>query len=216
MKPGLHNHSESIILMADVVKSSRRDANALMKDFAETVEKVNGLNKKQILSPLTITLGDEFQGVIKSLEGALKIVLDLEELTLATRQSFRLRYVILEGEIQTPLNRQKAYGMLGPGLTEARQRLGNMKTGRGRFQVELRDAEKSEELNLLFVIFQGIRDQWTQAQMKIASAFLQLGDYRKVAEKIKRDPTATWRRRKSLMIDEFLAIKTLIMKLATR
>jgi hypothetical protein len=216
MKPELHNHNESIILMADVVKSSRRDANTLMKDFAGTVEKVNGLNKKQILSPLTITLGDEFQGVVRSLEGALKIVLDLEELTLATRQSFRLRYVILEGEIQTPLNRQKAHGMLGPGLTAARQRLADMKTGRARFQIELRDAEKSEELNLLFVIFQGIRDQWTQAQMKIASAFLQLGDYRKVAEKIKRDPTATWRRRKSLMIDEFLAIKTLVMKLATR
>src|SRR5262245_51459767 len=107
------------ILMADIVKSSRQEARTLMKEFKSIVAETNKRYHKGILSPLTITLGDEFQGVVKGLAAALEIIMDLEYQTLTTKQAFRFRYVVLEGEIQTPINHQTAHGMLGPGLTEA-------------------------------------------------------------------------------------------------
>lgn len=203
-----------IILMADIVKSSKGNAKALMKDFSAAVDKVNKNNHKQILSPLTITLGDEFQGVLKNVQAALQVIFELEEMCMTAATSFRLRYVIMEGEIQTEINKAKAHGMLGPGLTEARERLGSMKSTRTRFHVKLRDEDQTENLNLMFTIMQGIEDQWTKAQKKVVTAFLKFGDYRTVAQKLKKDPTTIWRRRKSLMIAEFDAVRKLMMKTA--
>src|SRR5688572_20601280 len=198
-----------IILMADIVKSSKGNAKALMKGFSNAVNTVNRKNQKEILSPLTITLGDEFQGVMRSVQAAIRVILDFEQLCLSTVVPFRLRYVIVEGDIDTGLNRKKAHAMLGPGLTEARERLTSMKSSRSRFQVRLKNDDLSEDLSLMFVILQGIEDQWTLAQRKIASAFLEFGDYRTVAEKLKKDPSQAWKRKKSLMIDEYNAIRKL-------
>ncbi|MEJ0055422.1 MAG: hypothetical protein WDN75_07065 [Bacteroidota bacterium] len=39
---------------------------------------------------MTITLGDEFQGVVKDVKAALEIVLDLEEYTDAIKKSIQI------------------------------------------------------------------------------------------------------------------------------
>jgi len=203
-----------IILMADIVKSSRRNAKALMKSFADAVGRVNRQHHRQIISPLTITLGDEFQGIIRNVPTALQLIFDLEELGMTANTPFQLRYVLLEGEIETKINTVKAHAMLGPGLTEARERLLAMKTSRSRFHVKIKDESRTEDLNLMFIILQGIEDQWTDAQKKIVPAFLKFDDYRKVAAQLKKDPSAAWKRRKSLMITEYNALQRLMMKTA--
>lgn len=202
-----------IILMADIVGSSGRKGKALMANFKKVVEGVNEKNGTRILSPLTITLGDEFQGVVKNAQAALQIIFDMEKELMVLKSPFKLRYVIQEGEIQTPLNKKTAHEMLGPGLTDARERLTSLKTSKNRFQVTLENKDVAENLNLLFVIFQGITDQWTAAQQKVVATFLDLDDYRKVADKLKKDPTAIWRRRRSLMIEEFNSVKKLMLKM---
>jgi SatD family (SatD) len=200
----------NLILMADIIDSSERKAKALMKDFKEVVDSVNKQNKRDILSPLTITLGDEFQGIVRTQQSAIEIIFNLEAHLMALKKPFKLRYVVYEGEIQTQLNKQRAYEMLGPGLTDAREKLISLKSSRNRFHISFRDTALSEKLNLMFQIAQGIMDQWTDAQKKIALAFLEWNDYRKVAEKLKKDPTSIWRRKKSLMIDEFNSLKKLM------
>src|SRR5688500_16577165 len=92
----LHNFCNmNIILMADIVKSSRGNAKALMKAFSQAVASVNKQNHKHILSPLTITLGDEFQGVVRSVQSALQVIFDLEQQCMTAATPFKLRYVIV-------------------------------------------------------------------------------------------------------------------------
>ncbi len=201
-----------VILMADIVGSSKRKGKSLMNDFKVAVAWANKRDKRQIVSPLTITLGDEFQGVVKNAHSALQIVFDLEEYLMRMENPIKLRYVIHEGEIETQLNRKNAHEMLGPGLTHARQVLVALKSSRHRFNVSLKDKEVSEKLMLGMVIYQGIIDRWTVAQQRVVSAFWeQLSDYRKVAKKLKKDPTVMWRRKKSLMIDEITSLKKLML-----
>lgn len=202
------------ILMADIVGSSARKGKGLMTSFQKVVKDVNRKNESRIHSPLTITLGDEFQGVVKNTQAALQVIFDMEKQLMTLRSPFKLRYVIQEGEIHTPLNRKMAHEMLGPGLTEARERLTALKTSKQRFQAALADKDLTENMNLLFVIFQGISDQWTPAQQNVVATFLDLDDYRKVADKLKKDPTTTWRRKRSLMIEEFKSVKKLLLKIA--
>ena len=51
------------ILMADVVKSRDQEPVAMMQAFHSLVRDLNTSFGCRLLSPLTITLGDEFQGV---------------------------------------------------------------------------------------------------------------------------------------------------------
>src|ERR1700712_2907163 len=95
---------EYIILMADIIGSQTAEQGQLIADFKELVADINTKNKDLILSPLTITLGDEFQGIIKNIAGAINIVLDLEEEIIRRNATFKLRYVIVEGLIETPIN----------------------------------------------------------------------------------------------------------------
>src|SRR2546421_13076826 len=99
-----------IILMADIVESSKMEPGQLMADFKKVVELINEKHVKNILSPLTITLGDEFQGVINGAEAALQVIFNIEEELLKLTKPFKMRYVLVEGKIDTPLNRKNAHG----------------------------------------------------------------------------------------------------------
>ena len=192
--------------------SSKRKGKALMNDFKIAVAWVNKRDKSHIASPLTITLGDEFQGVVKNTHSALQIVFDLEQYLMRQENPFKLRYVIHEGKIETKLNRKNAYEMLGPGLTHAREELVALKSSRNRFKISLKDEAVSTKLMLGMIIYQGIVDRWTTAQQKVVSVFWEeLSDYKKVAKKLKKDPTVMWRRKRSLMIDEITSLKKLMV-----
>ncbi len=199
-----------IILMADIKGSSTYQAGRLMTAFRKTVAAMNGAAGKAVLSPLTITLGDEFQGVVKSPAAALGIIFHAERLVRKQGQPFQMRFVMYEGGIDTKINHKKAYEMLGPGLAAARAALTAMKSSRHRFLVRLDNESLTERLSLALNVYQGIVDRWTDAQLKVASTFDQKSDYREVAKVVKRDPTVIWRRKRSLMIDEYNDI----MKLA--
>ena len=200
--------------MADVMGSSKRNGKALMSDLKTGVAKVNKMNSREILSPMTITLGDEFQGVVKNPQAALKLILDMELHLMSLENPFKLRYVVYEGDIQTKLNKERAYEMLGPGLTAAREQLIELKSTKNRFKIHLEDKEQTEKLNLMLVVMQGIIDQWTPSQQKVVNTFLELDDYRKVAARLNKDATAIWRRKRSLMIEEFNSLRNLILKTA--
>lgn len=202
------------ILMADVIGSSKQDAKHLMKDFKAVVESVNQKHEKGLLSPLTITLGDEFQGVVRNVHEAIKVVLALEDAIMELAKPFKLRYIIHQGRIDTPINHEKAYEMLGPGLTEAREKLTSMKSSKKRFVVSIADKALSDQVGLMFTIYQGIADRWTPGQLKVVNAFMELNDYKKVAEKLKKDPSVIWRRKRTLMIDEYNSVKELILNAA--
>src|ERR1700759_4336017 len=102
---------ECIILMADIIGSRKADQAALMNDFKDLVAEVN--KTSNMLSPLTITLGDEFQGLLEGAEDALKVIWKLEETIVEKELNFKLRYVVVEGFIETPFNKEIAYGVMG-------------------------------------------------------------------------------------------------------
>jgi hypothetical protein len=200
-----------IILMADIIGSSAHKGQALMASFRKSVERVNRQASKDILSPLTITLGDEFQGVVKSTEAAFRVIFMTEQLLRQEGNPYRLRFAVHEGKIDTKINRERAHEMLGPGLAEARHELTAMKSSRHRFSVVLADQSRAGQLNLAMNVYQGIVDRWTPRQLKVVLAFEQKHNYRDVAKVVKRDPTVIWRRKRSLMIEEYNDIKKLVM-----
>jgi hypothetical protein len=198
------------ILMADIIESSQKASAALMNDFKEISNQINTDFKRAFHSPITITLGDEFQSIVKSLQDGIQVIIAFEESLIQSKKDFKLRYVLNYGDIDTPLNREKAYEMLGKGLTEARDMLEIQKNNGRRFLIRDKDPELSELLNQAFFIYQSFMDDWKIKDYDIVSAFLEHEDYKQVASALKKNTSLMWKRGKSLKINEYLAAKKLI------
>jgi len=200
------------ILMADVISSGQKDQNQLMIDFKALIFSINEFYKDRILSPLTITLGDEFQGVLKDLKTSLEIILALEESIICKKFNFKLRYILNQGEIDTPINNETAYEMLGSGLTEARFKLNDLKTEKFRFEVLIDNKLQNDILNNAFKIFDEITKKWNvESDYEIVSNFIKFKDYKIVAETMKKTRSQIWKREKTLNMESYNAIKKIIL-----
>lgn len=201
------------ILMADVIGSREMDGITLMNELKSLIKKVSTDYKEVFLSPITITLGDEFQSVIKSLSEAIEVIIGIEETKLLLNTKITLRYVLYYGEIETEINEKIAHEMLGSGLTKSREILSNIKRGDNRIYVELHN-EKSDLLNGLFFLYTSIVDKWKQSDFELVDLLIRLGDYKKVADFLKKDRGNIWRREKSLEIPQYLTTRKLIKEIA--
>jgi hypothetical protein len=202
---------DHIILMADIINSQKTDQKLLMHHFQKVTNETNLSKKKYLLSPLTITLGDEFQGIIENLESALQIIFHLEEKIIQEHYGFQLRYVVFEGEIDTPINKDIAYGMLGDGLTNAREALVKIKNTSERYFISLRNKNISEAVNKSMLIYQSITDDWkVDKDYELITSFIHHRDYKAVAEDQKKTRSQIWKRKKNLKIEEYFAIKEVV------
>jgi hypothetical protein len=194
--------------MADIIGSRTAGQEQLMIEFKALVSTINEENKHRLVSPLTITLGDEFQAVIESVADAVQIVIKLEETLISRNSTYKLRYVIVEGLIETPINKEIAYGMMGDGLTRARKYLENLKKDDGRFFIWLKNQEKKKALNNLFLALQDLTADWNiQRDHQLIMTFLKYRDYKRVAMELKKERSLMWKREKSLKINAYFALK---------
>ncbi|WP_222933169.1 SatD family protein [Fulvivirga aurantia] len=200
--------------MADIISSSAHNGQELMGDFKKIVKDVNSRYNKEIISPLTITLGDEFQGVVSDLMAAVQIIFALDEKLLKNDNDFNLRYIVNYGEIDTEINKKIAHEMLGEGLTKARKGLEQMKSEDRETLIMGIEDSKLTKLNLALQLYRSIYNDWHKKDRQLVFDFLQMDDYKKLAEKYSKDPSSMWRKRRSLKIEDFKRSKTLIELIA--
>jgi hypothetical protein len=206
--------SKQYILMADIIESRKKKPTLLMKEFKKISSYINNQYPEAFFSPITITLGDEFQSIVRSIKKGTDIIVAFEEKLIQEKKEFKLRYVLHLGKIETPISREAAYGMLGPGLVEARSRLAEMKHSSQRFYFSLGDPTLTEKMNILFYLYQFIVDEWKADDYKLVTEFFKHDHYKIVAQKLKKDVSLMWRRKKSLKINEYKALKKLIVLLS--
>jgi len=199
------------ILMADVVASGKKDQKQLMKDFKKLITEINESYANDILSPLTITLGDEFQCVLKDLAVSIQIILHLEEAIIHQKMNFQLRYILNQGNIETPINKAIAYEMLGAGLTEARQKLTDAKQHKQRFLITIDNKFQQEILTDAFKIAENIIDKWDlEKDYEVVSNFIKFKDYKIVSEAVNKTRSQLWKREKTLNIESYNSVKNII------
>lgn len=197
------------ILMGDIVESSNADQLILQREFARLIRRVNEDYSNSFESPLTITLGDEFQGVVRSSKEAAEVVIALEEYRWDLELEIVIRYSLGLGEITTPINPEIAYGMLGPGLSEVREALVEMKQEEDRMMISGQFDTKSQ-LALSMNIFLEKQEEWKWRDREIISGYFTYRDYKKVAEVMGKDVSLIWRRFKSLGFESYRKRKKLV------
>ena len=201
------------ILMGDVIGSRKYDARKLRKEFMGIISLCNKKLENDIISPYTVTLGDEFQGIATSLHAAIKAIFFMQETVLCKGLAFKIRYVTVYGAIDTPINRLKAHTMMGAGLTKARKILTNKSRGELRFRFDLPNVYTMNQLNRLFLVLDGLTRRWDTGDGLLIFNMLTNPRNKVVGAMHGKNRTQIWKRRKHLLIEEYRALKEAIMEL---
>ena len=202
------------ILMGDIIGSSKYDARKLRNDFIGVVSSCNEELGQDIISPYTVTLGDEFQGIATSLDAVVKTIFYMEETILRRRLTFKIRYVTVYGAIDTPINLLKAHTMMGAGLTKARKILTDKRRGLPRFRFDLADAYTMNQLNRLFLVLDGLTSRWDIGDGILILDMIANTHNEEVGVAHGKNRTQIWKRRKNLLIEEYRALKDALIELA--
>ena len=111
-------------IIGDIVKSREiSDRNALQITLNQTLTNINKKYKENIASNFTITLGDEFQGVLKDSFSLFRILDDIELVSYPTE----FRFGIGIGDITTTMNQNISIGADGPAYYNAREMIEELK-----------------------------------------------------------------------------------------
>ncbi len=119
-----------LIIIADIVESKKiRQRKKFQNEFMNLINDLNMEYKDKIVSPLTITLGDEFQGMLNSAASLFLIIHKIQSFF----NGITFRFALSVGGISTKINHKSAIGMDGMGFHQARTAMENNKREKRNF-----------------------------------------------------------------------------------
>ena len=111
------------VIIADIIKSKDiPDRYHFQQTMKHVLSEINR-NSDDIVSPYTITLGDEFQAVYKSSDLLISDIISV----IIGLNPVNIRFAIAHAEISTAINSEQALGMDGPAFHMARNGLVSLK-----------------------------------------------------------------------------------------
>lgn len=160
----------------------------LIKDRKETQKKLEailkGINQKyggDIVSKFTITLGDEFQGLLSSGTNVIKIITEIEN----RLHPVKMRFGIGVGEISTQINHDLAIGADGSSYYEARRAVEYLKQSEKKKQSAVADIrlevfgrrqDSADLVNTILSLMSALERSWTGRQRQTIWAMLEEPD----------------------------------------
>ena len=112
-----------VVLIGDLISSRNINTRGTTQSLLNKIlKKINDQNKN-LLSPITVTLGDEFQAVYKNLNSVFSDIAQIQYELYPVKARFSLGI----GEITTRMNKKQALGMDGPAFYNARKGIEEIK-----------------------------------------------------------------------------------------
>jgi hypothetical protein len=171
-----------LAVIADMVGSRgvpRSRRGPLQKKFGDLMVRLNRDYRKMIAAKFVITLGDEFQGLLRSATVIPELIWHLEE----DFPACPFRVAVGLGRLDTPLQKY-AINIDGPALHSARTAIEYAKKTKALGGVFCGFGDLDEILNGMARLLWFQRSQWTNAQRKIASLLRQGMSQTEVASKL--------------------------------
>ncbi len=193
--------TKSLVLIADI-EASREIKDQKREELQQTLQEVlDTLNEQGsgLLSPYTITLGDEFQAVFKNADSIFVQMLKI----LAALHPVAVRFSLGLGDISTPVNSEQAIGMDGPAFHEAREGIDILKESGFLFNIR---NEKNDDLTLkimngsLQLLSRQIRG-WNKKRITILHMLKEGYDYKAITKKLDISRAAFYKNKEAGLLD---------------
>ena len=200
-----------LALIADVIDSKMvQERFNLQTQLEKTLRKMNELFGDYLASCFTLTLGDEFQALLK-VDAPVFQIIDTLRSELSPTQ---LRFGIGLGEIVTAIDPLQSIGADGPAYWNARAAINlvHQKNDYGNTQIYFSSGNDSKDLlmNALIASGEAIRSGWRGSQEEILLDLLKRSVYsetfsqQELAQSLAIQPSALSKRLKSSSIRVYL------------
>jgi hypothetical protein len=200
-----------LALIADVIDSKMvQERFDLQKQLEKTLQTMNELFGEFLASSFTLTLGDEFQALLKVDAPVFQIIDTLRSELTPTQ----LRFGIGLGEILTDIDPLQSIGADGPAYWNARAAINlvHQKNDYGNTQIYFSSGKEKQDffVNALIASGEAIRSGWRGSQEEILLDLLKRCVYsenfsqRDLAQSLAINPSALSKRLKSSSIRVYL------------
>ena len=200
-----------LALIADVIDSKMvQERFDLQKQLEKTLQTMNELFGEFLASNFTLTLGDEFQALLKVDAPVFQMIDTLRSLLTPTQ----LRFGIGLGEIVTDIDPLQSIGADGPAYWNARAAINlvHQKNDYGNTQIYFSCGKEKQDffVNALIASGEAIRSGWRGSQEEILLDLLKRCVYSEnfsqqdLAQSLEINPSALSKRLKSSSIRVYL------------
>ena len=200
-----------LALIADVIDSKMvQERFNLQKQLEKTLRKMNELFGDYLASCFTLTLGDEFQALLKVDAPVFQIIDTLRSELTPTQ----LRFGIGLGEIVTAIDPLQSVGADGPAYWNARAAINfvHQKNDYGNTQIYFSSGKENQDffVNALIASGEAIRSGWRDSQEEILLNLLKRSVYSEsfsqqdLAQSLAINPSALSKRLKSSSVRVYL------------
>ena len=153
-----------IAIIGDLINSKKiKDRKNFQSRLQKSFLKINEDFKEIIVSKFTLTIGDEFQALIKPNK---KVMFLLDRLYTDIDHEFRMG--IGYGEISTEINPEISIGSDGEAVWNARKSINyvhnNNYSGKCNIYFSSNDEINDNTINTLFLLTEILKNQWTKIQ----------------------------------------------------
>ncbi|OZG71122.1 hypothetical protein BTA51_22345 [Hahella sp. CCB-MM4] len=152
-----------LALIADIRSSRQIKKRAeLQTGLGRCLDQLNQENQG-LLSPYTITLGDEFQALFSSADRVMRDILGI----LSDLHPVNVRFALGVGDISTEINSRQALGMDGPAFYRAREAMTHLKSSDDLFRIEGLPEATNRLCNHSLQLFSHMCSKWRHSRFKI-------------------------------------------------
>lgn len=190
-----------IAVIGDIKDSKNiENRSQIQKKLNSVLKYVNGAYHDDISAKFIITLGDEFQGLLKSNEHILDIIKYIQR----EMYPVSLRFGIGVGEIRTDIFYEAAIGADGPAYYAARKMIEELREQEKKLKKQAADIKISvygienfeiTEINTILALMKIIEDRWSDKQrFTIWNMALNGGSQEKCAKRMNTTQSTVARR----------------------
>lgn len=192
---------KSIVVIADIVDSRQiqaKEREKVQEQLSEVLDELN-TNRSTLISPYTITLGDEFQAVHSRAD---TLCIDMLKI-LAELHPVALRFSIGVGAINTEINTKQALGMDGPAFHIAREGIGILKETGFLFRLNI----EGEDCSLIPIINGSLQmlsrqlQAWNKNRIRILHMLKEGHDYKHITETLDISEPAFYKNKNAGLLD---------------
>ena len=208
----MQNNKKYIAVIGDVISSKKVEKRKDLQDKLIIIFNYLNSANNNLISPYTITLGDEFQAVYDKADNLfLDSVYILEKI-----YPHKIRFSYGIGEISTEINREQSIGMDGSAFYNARDGISKIKKQRGnyRFNISgLEDIEIEKLYNNSLFIYSNVLKQWRKNRYTILRETMEGTSVKDIARELKLTETAVYMNIYDGSMREFIAINETLSKM---